>query len=450
LSVPDVSVTPLATYLTDSPFPFCPGCGHGPILDHLNRALAIMKLDPNKVVIVTDIGCAGLSDEYFTTSAFHGLHGRSITYASGIKLARPELTVIVIMGDGGTGIGGAHLLSAARRNIGITVLVFNNFNFGMTGGQHSTTTPTGANTATTPGGNLERPMDICATVQVNGASFVYRGTNFDKDLPERIAESVQNGGFGLLDIWDLCTAYYVPRNNMSKKVLLNTLTDLEFPVGVLAKNEVQDYALAYRESTAPELGKALLKPQGFETSFEPLIDQRKRIVLSGSAGGKVGSASKLLARAGIISGLWAAQRDDYPITIKTGHSVSELILSPDAVEYTGIARPDGLLILSDDGLRKAQRYLPAMAADDRVFALPGYEDVKTAAQVLLLDPEQSPTRIPATSISLACTVALALNLNLLSLEALEEAARQAGGRFADVNLKAIEAGAALAEGLQSS
>ena len=102
------------------------------------------------MVIVSDIGCAGLSDQYFSTSAFHGLHGRSITYATGIKLARPELTVIVIMGDGGTGIGGAHLINAARRNVGITVLVFNNLNFGMTGGQHSTTTPEGAITATTP------------------------------------------------------------------------------------------------------------------------------------------------------------------------------------------------------------------------------------------------------------------------------------------------------------
>ena len=95
------------------------------------------------MVIVSDIGCSGLSDQYFATSAFHGLHGRSVTYATGIKLANPELTVIVIMGDGGTGIGGTHLINAARRNIGVTVIVMNNLNFGMTGGQHSTTTPEG-------------------------------------------------------------------------------------------------------------------------------------------------------------------------------------------------------------------------------------------------------------------------------------------------------------------
>ena len=180
------TIVPLNTYRTDSPYPFCPGCGHGSILDTLDRALIDLGLDPTDVVIVTDIGCSGLSDQYFRTSAFHGLHGRSITYATGIKLARPELTVIVIMGDGGTGIGGAHLINAARRNVGITTIVMNNMNFGMTGGQHSTTTPEGSITSTTPGGNLEHPLDICGTVGVNGAGYVYRGTSFDQELPERM------------------------------------------------------------------------------------------------------------------------------------------------------------------------------------------------------------------------------------------------------------------------
>ena len=139
------------TYRNERDYPFCPGCGHGLILNQLNAALVKLGLDPTRVVIVTDIGCQGLGDQYFATNAFHGLHGRSIAYATGIKLADPDLKVIVMMGDGGTGIGGAHLLNAARRNIGLTVLVFNNFNFGMTGGEHSVTTPPGGVTATTTG-----------------------------------------------------------------------------------------------------------------------------------------------------------------------------------------------------------------------------------------------------------------------------------------------------------
>ncbi len=206
------------SYLNESvlPYPFCPGCGHGPILNHLDAALAKLQLDPRKVVIVSDIGCVGLSDKYFDTNAFHGLHGRSVTYATGIKLANPELKVIVLMGDGGCGIGGHHLINAARRNIGVTVLIFNNLNFGMTGGEHSVATPQKAVTATSKYGQLERPMDICTTVAVNGASFVARTTSFDKNLPDLIAEAILNEGFSLIDIWELCTAYYVPNNQFSK------------------------------------------------------------------------------------------------------------------------------------------------------------------------------------------------------------------------------------------
>ena len=146
----------LTTYLDPAtvPFPFCPGCGHTTVLNRLNEALVGLQRDPTRIVVVTDIGCSGLSDRHVVTHAFHGLHGRAITYASGLRLADPELTVVVLMGDGGCGIGGAHLLAAARRNIGIAVLVLNNMNFGMTGGQHSVTTPDGAITATTPGGKL--------------------------------------------------------------------------------------------------------------------------------------------------------------------------------------------------------------------------------------------------------------------------------------------------------
>src|ERR1035437_7513715 len=120
-----------STYMTKGGkfLPFCPGCGHERLLKELDRALTLLQLDPRKIVIVTDIGCIGLADQYFKTNAFHGLHGRSLTYATGLKLARPELTVITLIGDGGCGIGGAHLLSAARRNVDVTLIVANNFNY---------------------------------------------------------------------------------------------------------------------------------------------------------------------------------------------------------------------------------------------------------------------------------------------------------------------------------
>ncbi|MDP7330963.1 MAG: thiamine pyrophosphate-dependent enzyme, partial [Candidatus Marinimicrobia bacterium] len=133
----------LDTYIAEGnlPYAFCPGCSHGKILEALSNSLKQQGLGPSEVVIVTDIGCVGLSDKYFVTHAFHGLHGRAITYASGIKMQNPDLKVVVLIGDGGCGIGGHHLLNAARLNTDVNVLVFNNFNFGMTGGQHSVTTP---------------------------------------------------------------------------------------------------------------------------------------------------------------------------------------------------------------------------------------------------------------------------------------------------------------------
>jgi pyruvate/2-oxoacid:ferredoxin oxidoreductase beta subunit len=410
-------VTPLATYRNETPYPFCPGCGHGLILDQLNQALVKLGVDPAKVVLVSDIGCSGLSDQYFGTSAFHGLHGRSVTYASGIKLARPDLKVVVIMGDGGTGIGGTHLLNAARRNLGLTVLVFNNLNFGMTGGQHSTTTPAGAITATTRGGNLERPLDVCASVAVNGAGYVYRGTSWDKDLADRIAEAIAGETFALFDIWELCTAYYVPNNHSSRKDLLATLDGLGFATGILAHRQAPEYAAAYRAVHREERGLPVLPPRPLEAAFQARLDRPFRLVLAGSAGGRVRTSARLLAQAAVLSGLWAAQRDDYPITVKTGHSLSELILSPEEILDTNVTKPDALLLLTAEGAKKCGRYLAAMEPTDRVFALPDLTYARTAAQVTVIDPG------PAGKDSLALTAATTVleHLGLFPVQALEAA-----------------------------
>ncbi|HSO66312.1 MAG TPA: thiamine pyrophosphate-dependent enzyme, partial [Desulfatirhabdiaceae bacterium] len=126
---------------TSRPPVFCPGCAHERITLALDKTFQSMNIAGHEVALVSDIGCSGLFDTFFNTHAFHGLHGRALTYAAGIKMSRPDLHVIVTMGDGGLGIGGAHLLSACRRNLNMTLLILNNFNFGMTGGQFSATTP---------------------------------------------------------------------------------------------------------------------------------------------------------------------------------------------------------------------------------------------------------------------------------------------------------------------
>jgi pyruvate/2-oxoacid:ferredoxin oxidoreductase beta subunit len=422
MSAATTTITPLATYRNETPYPFCPGCGHGPILDRLNEALVRLALDPKQVVLVSDIGCSGLSDQYFATSAFHGLHGRSITYATGIKLADPDLTVVVVMGDGGLGIGGAHLLAAARRNAGIKVIVFNNFNFGMTGGQHSATTPAGTITATTPEGSLERPLDACATVAANGAAYVWRGTSFDRDLSQRIADAVSHPGFALLDVWELCTAYFQPRNRWSKRSLQETLAELGLATGLVRAEEVAEYATAYRELARARQGEAVLPRRALEPRFEAALDRRFRLVVAGSAGGRVGTAVRVLARAAILSGLWAAQRGDYPVTVKSGHSLAELILGPEPIDYAGVARPDALAILTREGRAKIGPHLGRMGPAGRVFVLPEFADVETRAEVTVLDPARIPSATARTQLALTVVGEMARRLSLVPPEALAAAA----------------------------
>ncbi len=429
----------LETYKNERPFPFCPGCGHGLILNHLDKALTALQLAPTNTVIVSDIGCVGLSDQYFVTNTFHGLHGRSIAYATGIKLANPELNVIVFIGDGGTGIGGTHLINAARRNVGLTVLVFNNFNFGMTGGEHSVTTPHGARTATTRSGNPEWPLDICQTVGANGAGYVYRGTAFDKDLPQRMIEAIRHPGFALLDIWELCTAYFVPNNDFGRKDMLGLVDKLGMKTGLLYRRQVDDYAHVVRAQGQALAGKPVMPVKAIEPQFDHHLAHKLHLVLAGSAGTKVRSAAKLVGYAGVLSGLWATQRDDYPVTVKTGHSISEVILGPEEIRYTGIIRPEALVLLSVDGLKKSGQYLASMTEEDLLFTLPQFADVPTRARKVILDPKDAGMRVSKLSLALLMTAAALRVLHPFPMAAVEAAVQRFQARFADQNLPVIAA-----------
>jgi pyruvate/2-oxoacid:ferredoxin oxidoreductase beta subunit len=355
------------------------------IVDHLDAALTKLQLDPRRVVIVTDIGCAGLSDKFFNLNALHGLHGRAVTYATGIKLANPGLKVIVLVGDGGCGIGGNHLIHAARRNIGITVLVFNNLNYGMTGGEHSVTTPPGAKTATTPYGNLEQPMDVCSTVAVNGASYVARGTSFEKDLPDLIAAAIQNEGFSLVDIWELCTAHFVPNNRFSKRLMEDTMAELSFARGVLQMDPRSEYARAYRAALADQKGLDALPSQPLGTKYTHSLGARLDCIIAGAAGQRIGSAAAALARGAVLSGLWAAQHHDYPVTVRSGFSLSQVTLDLQEASFTSVSKPGLLVVLSEEGLDKVEPYLKELTGEDRLYIESRLLPVKTRAQITALD-----------------------------------------------------------------
>ena len=376
------------SYLNEDqlPLPFCPGCGHHTILKSLDQALQHLDLDPHKVVIVSDIGCAGLSDRYFSTHAFHGLHGRSATYATGIKLARPDLNVIVLIGDGGFGIGGHHLLNAARRNMGLNVFVFNNFNYGMTGGEHSVTTPPGARTSTTPVGNLEKPLDIVRSVGINGANFAARSTVFEKDLPDLMAQAIKKEGFSLIDIWELCTAYFTPYNEFSKSKLEDTLQELNFNQGLLFEVDRPEYSRVYGQTRVKDKKRSqVMVPQDLAPRFSSQLQSRVSLILAGAAGAKIATAGSLFCQGAILAGLNAAQRGDYPVTVKAGHSIAEVILSPEEIFYPAVDRPRVVMALFPPGLTKIQGKISRMTEDDLLIKYHQLPDIDTHAETWTLD-----------------------------------------------------------------
>jgi 2-oxoglutarate ferredoxin oxidoreductase subunit beta len=431
------------TYITEKvgALPFCPGCGHTSIIHALDKALVKLQREPQDVVIVTDIGCIGLSDRHFTTSGFHGLHGRSITYACGLKLARPELTVIAIKGDGACGIGGTHLLNVARRNIGITLIIANNFNYGMTGGQHSVTTPGEGLTSTTPWGNPEQPMDLCKTAIAAGGSWVYRATSFDKDLPDVLASAIEQPGFAMLDILELCAAYYMKRNKFGKKELMALMEGYGYQHGLLVDKPRLEYSARYREMY--EKGKHVLQTTSpIEIKFSNSVNKQIGIIIAGSAGQKIRSTARLFAEGAICAGLQCTQKDDYPITVQTGHSISEVILSPERIDYTGISSPDYFLLISEDGLKRAKAQIMNLGENCHLYADEKIELPPTKAIVHKMPFAKIGEETSKLSIAFAALGALIEDTGLFPIDAFVEAIKNGQkSEIANISIATLHAGA---------
>jgi 2-oxoglutarate ferredoxin oxidoreductase subunit beta len=344
---------------------FCPGCAHERVVRALDHALTAMGLNGTQVAIVSDIGCSGLFDTFFNTHAFHGLHGRALTYATGIKLARPELTVIVTMGDGGLGIGGAHVLSTCRRNIDVTLLVLNNFNYGMTGGQCSSTTPPDARVESGFLNQLERPVDICEVAGAAGAGWVARSSTYDPDLVQSMQAAIRFEGFSIMDIRGLCTGRYTRRNKMTPKSIETELQQLPSLEQYTARNARPEYGRAYREAAArlqPAPGPMRIEPQHRPPGLE-----RREVVLLGSAGQRILTAGEILCLAGASAGLHATQKNDYPITVMRGHSVSEIILCEQPIDYTGIESPSVVIALGQEGVGRRKSMIAGL--DERALVI---------------------------------------------------------------------------------
>lgn len=226
------------------PHIWCPGCGHGIIMRSLTKAVDNLKLDKNKVCIVSGIGCSSRATGYMDFNTLHTTHGRALAFATGIKLANPDLEVIVITGDGDcSAIGGNHLIHASRRNIDITTIVFNNNIYGMTGGQYSPTTPNKAYGTTAPFGNIDKPFDICKLTDAAGATYIARGTAYHANqLIKIIEKAINNKGFSLVDAISVCPTYYGRKNKKGSSVdMLKELKDITINIKATERLSLDEY-----------------------------------------------------------------------------------------------------------------------------------------------------------------------------------------------------------------
>ncbi|HDJ23636.1 MAG: 2-oxoacid:ferredoxin oxidoreductase subunit beta [Candidatus Aminicenantes bacterium] len=198
------------------PHIWCPGCGIGTVVTSFAEALKKTQIDLDKVAVVSGIGCTGRVAGYIKLDSFHTTHGRAVPFATGLKLANPELKVIVFSGDGDlAGIGGNHLIHAARRNMDLVVICVNNFNYAMTGGQVAATTPIEANASTAPYGNFEYPFNLPFLMDAAGATYVARWTALHlRRVTMSIMDALQRPGFSFIEVITPCVTLYARRNRL--------------------------------------------------------------------------------------------------------------------------------------------------------------------------------------------------------------------------------------------
>jgi 2-oxoglutarate ferredoxin oxidoreductase subunit beta len=259
-------------YLRTDLFPhfMCPGCGHGIALRALLWAVHELKISMDDLALVSGIGCSGRTAAYVDTNTLHVTHGRPLAFATGLKLARPDLQVVVITGDGDClAIGGNHLIHACRRNLDITCVMLNNEIYGMTGGQVSPTTSNDRYTTTTPLGNHEPVFDACELAAVAGASLVGREITLQTpSLKDLFKTALSHHGFSFVEVISDCTEIYGRKNDLgnSPEMILKQKSSIrpesygnaveqpfrpgDWKTGILAQAERPEYGDSYRQHIA--------------------------------------------------------------------------------------------------------------------------------------------------------------------------------------------------------
>ncbi len=232
-------------YIRQRFFPhiWCPGCGHGIVMGNMIRAIEQLGLKKKEIVVVSGIGCSSRMPGYLDFHTLHTLHGRALAFATGVKMGRPDLTVVLPMGDGDAlAIGGNHLIHAARRNMDMTAIIMNNSIYGMTGGQYSPMTPYGKKATTATYKTIEHAFDLMELAKGVGASFVARTTTYHvKEMIKIIAKAIKHKGFSVVEVMSQCPTYYGRKNELGSAVdMMNVFKDSTVRIGSKKKAENPD------------------------------------------------------------------------------------------------------------------------------------------------------------------------------------------------------------------
>lgn len=429
--------------------PYCRGCGHGLVARRLGEALGRLRLEPSQVVLTSDIGCVGLVDPLFPSiHSVHTIHGRSTAVAAGSVLADAllgdgRMKNVVMIGDGGATIGLLHLTQAALMNVDVTVLLHNNMLFGMTGGQHSALTPEGFATSTTLAGNWVPALDMEQVLQGCHGAFFARQVATDRELGDVIAEAIEFPGFAVVEILELCTGFAVPLNEMDGKRLRAIAEGEGKQFGVrIRRSDRRPYHEIYRERFPRRSGEGAAAPGAPPRAFAPRLERPFGVVVAGSAGERVQTAAAVLAQAAVLSGLHAIQKNDYPVTVGSGFSLSEVKLSPGPILYTGIDAPDAVLIASADGLREVRGRgdLDRLAPGGVVIADESVAGELPPGRALAVPLRRA---LSVDGAALAAVALLAARTGVLERDALLAAVEAVGGKDAGALRAAVEGAARL-------
>ncbi len=468
------------------PHILCPGCGHGTVLKAILRAIHGLGLDREQVVFVSGIGCSSRLVGYVDFCSLHTTHGRPLTFATGLKLARPDLHVIVITGDGdGLAIGGNHLIHAARRNIDLTCLLLNNATYGMTGGQGAPTTPPGSRSSAMRGGTIEADFDACQLVRGAGGTFIARGlTAAPLGLDDLIARALSHRGFSFVEIISDCPEYFGRYNGLGRGPEMleaqrrhvddvdDLLADKRFLPGLETPASLGRARACgvLHEETRPELSEQLgaratgehdsvapREPAGPHATGEPARDgsapgrpaspsAQYEVRIAGAGGQGIVLAGLLLAEAAVAAGKNATHAQAYGPESRGGASRAEVIVADGDIDYPCTDRVDFLVALTGEAYERyaaqlkpgarvlvdGERAPGGPAGDVRRYALPV---LATAQRVL-------GTQVGANLVALGALVTLS---GVVPANAVQDAiARRRPGGSAERALRAFRAGIELA------